>query len=187
MQFDTDLGKIESKEMGGFLPIGTYECKCTKVSFHRTAGKKTLYLKIEWESIGGEGTTTEKKWITEASLPYLKGWSEGVMNVKFTGTLLNEKLYVGRHAKVQVQDKGEYEGKAMTESISSFSEDNGGRNKPVEGSTGASKEKADDVKVDVSKNSGDADSGSGYNNDSPPDSCYEGAAGGSNKSDDLPF
>lgn len=168
MKLDQNLGAVEAKTVGAFLPEGVFECKVKEVRWGRSAQKGTLYLELVWECIDGDlkgSTARERKFLTDGTLPYFKGWSQSVMNVTLNSNSINEALYVNRVAQIKiVKFTPEGYDKERTD-VNSFKTTNlkwfEAYNKPVDGSQGAKNETPNSIKPDDSNggNSGGGNSG----------------------------
>jgi|GEM_PF-2437834 len=182
MELPFDFGGVESKTLGEFLPEGKFECRVKEAKMKRSSRKGTPFIELTWECVE-EGdlkgaVTIERKYLTKATAPYLKGWSHKVMNVHLGNKRINEKIYEGRFAKIVVQEYEEtYEGETKTrQNVDSWKSDMYFKhNKEIDGSTNASNETIEDIPQEASvENNSSNDGDGGYN---PADEDF----------DDLPF
>lgn len=161
MILNLKLNEVESKQLGESLPLGQYECVCSDVRWGRSAQKGTLYLALTWKCVE-EGefkgqTVTEFKWITDGTLPWFKGWAEN-LGVLFKGSGINERAFVGRYARVNVdeEEQEQYDGSIkMRRKVESWrSNENGSHNKKIDGSHGAAQITPEQIQQDQSQSSG---------------------------------
>ena len=164
MQTGIDFGKTEARSMDlrDYLnKEGLFECKCVSAKWERSSNKHTLTLVLVWEVGEGEDKgklAVERKYFTEKNAPYLKGWSEGVMNVKLPNERVNPGVYVNRFARVKGKLREVYNDKEYYEFQSFRSEDYFGYNKPVAGDYGVDvNETIDSVPIVQSSSSGNGD------------------------------
>ncbi len=154
MQFDFSFDEVEEKTLGDFLPEGQFECKCVKAEWGKSSKAGTLFLALHWECIEDGDfrgkQTIERKYMTPATLPYVKGWSHN-MGVILDGKSVNEEAYVGRYALVKIKEveNDGYDNKKR-EVNSWISQINASKNKRVSGSVGASKITPSDIKQEES-------------------------------------
>ena len=186
MEVPFDFGQVEGKTLGDFLPEGQFECVCTEVKKGRSAKKGTPYWELHWECIdGGDeyegGKAIERKYLTEGTAPYVKGWAESVMNVQLTSMAVNEQMFVGRKALVKVVEYTEmYQGEERDRKDvdSYYSENYGHHNKQADGSQGADTTSWKDLPQD--QGAGGGGGNGGYSNGG-------GNGQSSEEMDDLPF
>lgn len=161
MILDFNFNEVEEKVLGEYLPEGQFECKCVKAAWGKSKNG-TLYLGLVWECVEDGDffgkQTIERKYLTPATLPYVKGWSHN-LNVILDGKSVNEEAYVGRYALVKIKEvENEGYDNKKREVNSWISQINASKNKQVSGSVGASKITPSDIKQEESGSNSHSDS-----------------------------
>jgi len=183
----------ESKTGGNFLPVGKYPCKTIKTEAKRNKNNK-VYLELTWQCGSGDhegATTKERKYLTLATAPYVKGWAKNVMNITLDSDRVNEKIFNNRYADVVVKQQDDND--RYTEADSFRSEELFNYNKPAKASEGASQVRSSNLPSDSDQHD------TGFQNSAPPIGGYGGNNNGSNfqlkessnvheiTEDDIPF
>ena len=166
MKIDTNFNNVDSKTMGDFLEIGTYP-RCKSVSAKWTKSRKgTLGLQITWEDAETKGVTNETRWLTAGTMPYFKGWAKDVLAIELDSDMINEKVFIGRYAKVVV--KTQKNNPEYTETVSMENKELMRHNKLTKASQGADSRMPSDIQEENQSNSGNNNGGGDYINDDVP-------------------